>query len=33
MNGSFTVLWLVRDLLDRSVIDQQMAAGGRHAHA
>jgi len=27
MKGSFTVLWLARDPLDRSVVDQQMAAG------
>jgi hypothetical protein len=27
MVGSFTVLWLARDVLDRSVVDQQMAAG------
>jgi hypothetical protein len=33
MKGSFTVLWLARDLLDRSVADQQMAAGWGHAHA
>jgi hypothetical protein len=26
MKGSFTVLWLARDLLDRSVVGQQMAA-------
>jgi len=27
MKGSFTVLWLARDLLDRSVVDRHMAAG------
>jgi len=27
MKGSSTVAWLAGDLLDRSVVDQQMAAG------
>jgi hypothetical protein len=27
MKGSLTVLWLARDPLDWSVVDQQMAAG------
>jgi hypothetical protein len=27
MKGSFTVPWLTGDLLDRSAVDQQMAAG------